>query len=195
MKNPLQLLILYYHKLNTSLCRNPQWQKFRTELKEIAKVNMVKTIWFNYRMFPFHIARKLPFYFYGKVRFDCLDGKIEIPTPIYRRMVTIGKTTDWFGHRYICSISIYGGGKWILKGRFNGSEGITIDVHGKFTTGRNVALGTSGKIRCFQEITLGDGVDITEECQVLDSNYHFLQNIHTGEIKRMTDRIILGDFS
>lgn len=86
-----------------------------------------------------------------------------------------------------------GGGIWILKGVFHGSSGVLVDVRGRLTTGNRVALGTGGKIRCNYQVTLDDGVGLTEETQVFDTNFHFTQNIETGEVRRWSDKIHLSE--
>ena len=193
--NPIRILFWPYHKLNQTLVKIPFFDRLRTELKEIRKANLTKTLYFNFKMFPFHIARKLPVWIYGKVKFYSLDGEIRFNSPIRKRLITIGKTTDFFGSRYISTIGIHRGGIWIINGELFASEGVLIDIKGTLITGHLTALGTASKIRCHEYIKLGDGVGITEECQVFDTNFHFTQNIITGEIKRMKSKVIIGNLS
>lgn len=193
--NPIRILFWPYHKLNQTLVKIPFFDRLRTELKEIRKANLTKTLYFNFKMFPFHIARKLPVWIYGKVKFYSLDGEIRFNCPIRGHIVTIGKTTDFFGARYISTIGIHQGGIWIINGTCFISEGALIEIKGTLVTGYLTAVGTASKVRCHEYIELGDGVDITEECQVFDTNFHFTQNIKTGEIKRMKSKVKIGDLS
>src|SRR5690606_29588118 len=54
-------------------------------------INWFKTFYFNYKMFPFDIAKQLPVYFYGKVKFGSLTGKIKIEAPIKKGMIGFGQ--------------------------------------------------------------------------------------------------------
>lgn len=193
--NPVRILFWPYHKLNQTLVKIPFFDRLRTELKEIRKANLTKTLYFNFKMFPFHIARKLPVWIYGKVKFYSLEGEIRFNCSIRNRLITIGKTTDYFGARYISTIGIHRGGIWIINGACFVSEGVLIDIKGTLVTGYLTALGTASKIRCHEYIELGDGVGITEECQVFDTIFHFIQNVNTGEIRRMKSKVIIGDLS
>lgn len=192
--NPIRIVLWPYHKLNQTLVKIPFFDKLRTELKEIRKANITKTLYFNFKMFPFHIARKLPVWIYGKVKFYSLDGEIRFNCPINARIVCIGKGMEYFGARYISTININRGGIWIINGHFIANRGALINVQkgAYLSTGKNVLLGASAKIRCLEEIHIDDGVGITEECQIFDSNFHFTQNIKTGEVKRMSGKIIIG---
>ena len=54
-------------------------------------VNWLKTYYFNFKMFPYAIARKLPVYFYGKVKLSSLKGTITIEAPIKKAMIGFGQ--------------------------------------------------------------------------------------------------------
>ena len=41
---------------------------------ELLRVNVIKTIWFNFKMLPLKQAIYFPFFFYGKVSFRDLRG-------------------------------------------------------------------------------------------------------------------------
>lgn len=45
----------------------------------LLQTNLIKTIWFNFKMLPIKKAYKLPIYLYGKVSFRSTSGKIVLP--------------------------------------------------------------------------------------------------------------------
>ena len=47
-------------------------------LQLFIKLNLFRTIYFNFRVLPIRQALKFPFHFYGKVSFVNLSGKFEI---------------------------------------------------------------------------------------------------------------------
>ena len=56
-----------------------------------SKLNLVKTIIFNFCTLPFKTAIKLPVFLYGNVRFYSLKGKIEFDNcNIQRGMIKMG---------------------------------------------------------------------------------------------------------
>ena len=56
--------------------------RFRNKISFVSKVNWIKTLYFNFRKFPFDVAIKLPLIFYGKVKFQSIRGEIIINAPI-----------------------------------------------------------------------------------------------------------------
>lgn len=82
------------------------------------QLNLVKTLYFNFRLLPFHIAIKLPIYIYGPVKFYWLKGKIEIHYPnIYSGMIKLGRNNEFFnGVDKSAFINIGIGGKLIFEG-------------------------------------------------------------------------------
>lgn len=55
-----------------------------------SNLKFVKTLYINFRMFPFHIACKLSVYVYGKWKFVELEGTFEIKAPVKREMILMG---------------------------------------------------------------------------------------------------------
>lgn len=106
MFNPLLIIPNLYHRMNARLVEYP----FFKLLRELLKSNITKTLYFNFKMFPFHVALRLPALLYGKIHFYSLDGKIQIDCPLRYGLIQIGKTTDYFGERYKSTIGIHGGG-------------------------------------------------------------------------------------
>ena len=48
----------------------------------IRTINLFKTLWFNFKVFPFAVAKKLPVWLYGKVTFRSLAGKSSSTDPL-----------------------------------------------------------------------------------------------------------------
>ena len=191
---PLKKIKKLYHNLNIKIAHTRGLSLIRKEVKELLRVNLFKTLYFNFTIFPFRDAIYLPVWLYGRIKLGTLEGRIIIEGKKRHRVICIGKTTDYFGYRYISSINIHKGGRWLLKGPFFSSQGTNIEIFGTLITGANCALGTGVNLRCLQEIHIGEGSDITLDCQVFDTNFHFLQDIKTGKISRMTEKIRIGDF-
>src|SRR5688572_22200583 len=59
-------------------------------------VNWTKTLYFNFKKFPFETARKLPVFFFGRVTFQDISGEIVINAPISKGMVGFGKRFEKF---------------------------------------------------------------------------------------------------
>lgn len=165
---------------------------YRKYRKWVHGLNISKTIYFNLKFFGFFKGIKLPVFLYGKVAFGSLSGKIQIIGPIHTRMIVIGKNCDGFSERYKSLINIPG--SVIFRGEFMGSCGVTLESIGTLDIGRMVSLGTGAKIRCWNEIKIGSGTGIVEECQVFDTNFHAVQDVISGQITNPSGTVRIGEY-
>ena len=172
------------------------YHKIKRRNKLFFKINWIKTIYFNYKMFPFSIARKLPVFFFGSIRFSDLSGEIQINGPIKRAMIGYGQSFEFpTTYRGIAELS--------LKGKlvFNGYAQIgkdcvmLISEKGYCEFGYMAALGSRVKLICSNKITLGDWTGIGYESQIIDTNSHPMMNIETGEHYPITGIIELGNYN
>lgn len=156
-------------------------------------VNWIKTVYFNFKKFPFSTAIKLPVFFFGKVKFQLLVGKITINGPIKRGMIG-------FGQRFEKSRKAKGIAEFVLEGQlvFNGPAHFGKDVF--FYVGENAycefgymsGLGSDVKLICTHKIIIGDWTAPGYESQIIDTNSHPMKNAETGVLYPMTAPIIIG---
>ena len=162
----------------------------------IFKCNFVKTIWFNWKMFPAKEAWKLPIYLYGKTRFRSLAGTITINAPITSGMIKIGQN-DYYIDTSVqqCIWTIRG--TIVFNGPVNFGHGsyVLVSDNATLTFGTNgTYLGSNLKIMCFDRINIGDNVRIAWDCQFIDTSFHYIELLNkNGEIKSLTKSIIIGD--
>lgn len=165
-------------------------------LRSFFGVNWIKTLYFNFRMFSFNTACKLPVYFYGPVRLQNLSGKIIIDAPVKRGMIGFGhpyeKNTV---HRGTAEIIL--AGTLILKGfaQFGKDYFISIDAGATVRWGNMSSLGSAGKIICTDSISVSDYVRFGGESQLLDTTLHQMVNTITGEKYPMSSPINIGNYN
>lgn len=165
----------------------------REKIKFLLSVNWTKTIYFNFKMFPFSIAKKLPFVFFGKVHFHELKGEVIINKKIKTGMIG-------FGHKFEKSKKSKGIAEFTLNGKLvlNGPLHIGKDVF--FYIGDNAycefgymsCLGSDVKLICTNNIIIGDWTGIGYESQIIDTNSHPMMNSETGEYYPISEPIKLG---
>ena len=51
-------------------------QGLKNKIKFFFSVNWIKTIYFNFKKFPYPIAKKLPVFFYENVKFSNINAEI-----------------------------------------------------------------------------------------------------------------------
>ncbi len=162
--------------------------------KFFFSINWVKTLYFNFKMFPFRIAKQLPVYFYGSVKFSGLTGSVHINAPIKRGMIG-------FGQRFEKMTRSKGTAEFILNGTlvFNGHAHFGKDVffcvesnaHCEF--GFMGCLGSDVKLICTNKIIIGNWAGIGYESQIIDTNSHPMKNTLTGEYYPLTGPIVIGN--
>lgn len=165
-------------------------------LRFYLKINWYKTVYFNFKMFPFAVAKKLPVYIYEWVKFTDLSGEIVIDAPVKRGMIGIGQpyemTKRGFG---VAELLI--SGKLIFKGHFQSGRDLLLVVRkdALCELGHMSSIARLGKIICVNKITLGDYARLGSESQIIDTNFHLMYNTETNESFPMTAPITIGSFN
>lgn len=163
------------------------------------KLNLVKTLFFNFRLLPFRIAIRLPIYIYGPVKFYWLQGKVEIHSQsIFRGMIKLGRNNEFFnGVDQSAFITIGKGGKLIFEGpcAISNNYKIRIADNAILTLGAYTFFGSSIKFICTDSITIGKYTRCAYESQFIDSNFHFVYNEKNNMVTRRKGPIYIGDFN
>lgn len=169
---------------------------FYHKMKFYYTVNWTKTLYFNFKKFPFCVAKKLPVIFYGKVKFTNIKGHIEIIGDIKRGMIGFGQPYEMNTlHKGIAEIII--SGKIIFKGhvQFGKDYFIFIGENGICEMGHMSSMGSNAKLICVEKVVFGKFTRIGAESQIMDSNFHQMIDTKTGEKFKMTSPIYLGNYN
>ena len=172
------------------------WRYFMNIINKIFAHNWFAVVYFNFKMLPFQQAIKLPFDFYRKIRFENLSGMVTLKAGVIRRgMIKFGGRGS----------EMYGRGTTVIDLRGNAVfHGVTEIGHGSLlrieegaTTsfGNEVRFGAFTKIFCAQTITFADEIDFSWECQIFDTNFHYVRNIKSGLIENLTGPVHIGSFN
>ena len=166
------------------------------KIKFYYSINWTKTLYFNFKKFPFSVAKKLPVYFYGSVKFSSIKGNIEINAPIKSGMIGFGQSYEIFTVSKKTA-EIFLQGKIIFNGhvQFGKDYFVYIANNAVLQMGNMSSLGSNGKIICFEKITLGDYARIGFESQLSDTNAHQMINTLTDEKYPLTGIISIGNYN
>jgi len=162
-------------------------------LKKIFSHNYWAILYFNFKMLPFNQAIKLPFDFYYKIRFENLSGSVVLNEQyLHRGIIKIGGRGSEMFERSTTIIDLKG------KANFNGivelghGSLLRIENKGNVTLGNNVRTGAKSKIFCEEEIVLKGELDFSWECQIFDTNFHYVRNLNTNTIDAKTSPVSIG---
>lgn len=168
-------------------------------LKVYLQANWLKTFYLNFKLLPFRQALRLPILLYGA--FDICVGrsaKINIKAGGGRfASVMIGNSYSRMCGKnirpHLSHLAILGTlnllGKTIFIG--NGCN-ITIEKGASLSIGNNVYINNLTKIYCYNEIAIGALTRLSWECQLYDTNFHYISD-ENGRIERADGKIKIGD--
>ena len=173
-----------------------KYRGFKRRFGFYLSVNWLKTIYFNFKMFPFKTAQKLPVFFYGPVKFSALTGNIKIEAPIKTAMVGFGQKFEFpTVPKGVAELSLKG----ILCFKSNAHIGLdcTLSIaEGAYCEfGFMGCLGSNVKLICTEKIIIGEWCGIGYNSQVIDTNSHPMKNTETGQIYPMSSAIELGNYN
>jgi len=165
------------------------WNRFK-------RISLVKTLWFNFYKLPFKQAVKLPIVVSKYTDLRKLSGDIVIKSEAYFGMITIGFAGDDTVSPKSNRVFIYiNKGRLVFEGKSNIGCGNVIRInHGVLTLGNDFTSGANVKFYCWNKISIGRTCRVAWESQILDTNFHFLKNLETGEVGNIFGEIIIGDF-
>lgn len=158
--------------------------------------NFITILYFNFRMLPWRQAIHLPFDFYHRIRFESLRGRIVFEGCRVRRgMVKIGGRGSEMFARNQTIIDLKG--TWVIRGQVEIGHGalLRVENRGVLECGDNVRIGALSKVFCVNHIVFGNEIDVSWECQVFDTNFHFLMNIESGKLDPRDGEISIGDLN
>ncbi|MEZ4818153.1 MAG: transferase [Flavobacteriaceae bacterium] len=147
-------------------------------------------------MFPLSIARKLPVFFYGKVKLVSIKGKVEIDAPVKKAMIGFGQPYE-FTKKSNGTAELFLEGIFCVKGnvQFGKDYFIHIAKNAYCEFGHLASLASRGKLICKEKIVLGNFARIGSESQLIDTNFHQMINTKTGEKYSMTAPIKIGNYN
>ncbi len=154
------------------------------------------SIIFNFRYLPFKQAVKLPILLY-KPKFICLKGRVVIDNPnIKYGMIRLGfRNVSVFPNSGITWQN--SGGIITFKGKcsIGNNSFISIGKTGNITLGDDFLGNTSLKLISYRSITFGKRTRMGWENLVMDTNFHPLKKLETGEKKKASGPIEIGDYN
>ncbi len=164
------------------------------QIKNLFKRNWFAILYFNFKMLPFRQAVRLPFDFYGKIKFQSLKGKVIINTTVSRGCFQFGfaQSEIFAGAPIIISVD----GALILKGKpFCLGSGSLLEIKNGATleAGDDVLIAPRSKVIVKKHIQMGSHVHTSWEIQIMDSNFHYTRNVQTGEIAPIDKDVIIGN--
>jgi acetyltransferase-like isoleucine patch superfamily enzyme len=155
------------------------------------RANIIKTIYFNFKFFEWKTAIKLPIILVGKVDLKKCGGNIVLTETPHFGMIVIGMPNPPQPNSYNTVFWIDGTleiGDYV---RICKGSSIHVNKGGVLTIGNQVRINVNCRLWCIQRINIGDYCGFSWDCQIFDSNFHYMVN-SDGFTKKHSSSVIIG---
>ncbi|WP_270772542.1 acyltransferase [Intestinibacter bartlettii] len=166
-------------------------RKMRSGVKHI--LDYIYSIYFNFKVFPISIAKKLPIKVNYKMDLvKCHKGCIEIKGSIHRNMIKLGAVGAPFIRKENTSFYCAESGTLIFNGEAVLAEGIKIFIeNGTVTIGNNSYIGCNTAIQCKKGITIGNNFLGGWNLCIRDTDGHQIKK--DGKLLEMNKEVEIDD--
>lgn len=164
----------------------------RTGFRILKRINFPKTLWYNFRYLKLKDAIKLPILIGGGVKINKL-GVIKFMCPIKPNLLSFGVFNVFIDDsRYPTKWE--NNGVVIISGPVTIRTGanIGIDRCGVLYFEGHNDIGHLSTIFAHKSITIGEYSSISWNCQLLDTDFHFMEETASHKIFRKTAPIAIG---
>lgn len=161
-------------------------------IKCAFKIRICATIYFNFHYLPFNVAVKMPVILHHKSKFIMGKGAKVIVNPATKGKINIGVQHASFSHKGTNTIIKNQGVIVFHGGNIKVRAGSIIKVSGLFELYGRTILGESSKVVCQHKIVISEDAWFAHECQIFDTNFHYLKELDSELIKPITNPIFIG---
>lgn len=156
-------------------------------------LNPLLTLYVNLRLLPFAQAIKFPIYVYGWPHLMDLSGSVRFNTlpkrgSVRLNVVDLSPSPRGNGLDLCIRGRIIFGGTALVRSNTK----IYVDRDATLSIGHNLRLGAGIIINCLNNISIGEGVRIGHNSQLLDSNMHFLLDLKRYRVASLKKSIVIG---
>lgn len=154
-----------------------------------ALLSLPKSLYFNFKYFPFATAIKLPVLISYRTKLSKMEGNVfieKIKTGIVRIGFGYVGVFDKNNSRSIWECT----GNVLFRGATSIGHGskLSISKNGKLIFGNNFCITAESQIVCNKKIIIGDNVLVSWQCLIMDTDFH---NIFVNDIKINDDKEII----
>ena len=163
-------------------------------LRRLCKLDLLKTVYFNFSYFPFKTAIRLPALVYRHTVLQHTKGKIVINATPFMGMLNIGPhelgTQDMRYSRTIWDVA----GTLVINGRatFGRGSRISIRQEGVLNVGQNFSLTGRSSIICDFNICFGNDCLLSWDILIMDTDFHPIID-ESGKTINPPDSIEIGN--
>lgn len=167
--------------------------------KTLAKrrLNIIYTLYVNFRLLKFEQAIKFPIFVYGWPKIYCTSGHVTCEGNIKRGMIKINPLVFRRMAPQSQPVELYIAGNIVFKGKcvIRAGAVITLRPKAKLIIGNDTRICEHCRICCSDtSIEIGDYASISHYVQILDSSFHYIADFNTNRIKNKSKSVKIGNY-
>lgn len=179
------------------------WKTYLSHLKTLIKRNILgidgigntlclrKTLWMNFKCLKFSTAKAFPIWVYRHTKLNSLGSIVIDCDKIESGMIKIGS----FGNAGRLSTIIENHGCITFKGSTSIFRGCYIHNTGNITFDGQNRLSESCTLKITEYLHMGKMSRFGSETYAIDTDFHFAIDVNTGNIKRNSKGISIGEYN
>lgn len=162
-------------------------------IKYLLKVRVFYTAYFNLRYLPLKQGIKIPIVFFHRARMIISNGGKIYISPNMKGRILIGGYQLSFAHgTEFTTIRNKGGKIYFHEGTIWIQSGNIWYVSGEVHLWGDNMFGNNTQVSCYKKIDVQVKVRIAHQCQLRDSNFHYLRDTITGQINPISTPVNIG---
>ena len=163
--------------------------------RNFFKVNIVKTIYLNFKMLPFKQAIHLPVLVGWRTELRNVKGRFIFDDGIelYPGIVTINIHTGPISTKYEHFVFCVPGDIVIHGTNIHFFVGMTLWINGQLELGGENVFGSHSLIACYKHISIGHFTGCSWNCEIYDTNFHFFRDLIANRVIKRNGKVFIGD--
>ena len=166
------------------------------KIGQLLSVNWIRTIYFNFSVFPAKKALTFPVLLYGRFSIHALKGEVVIDGPVRMGMIKVGQVSvGIFDKKARTVLNIYG--KLVFKGTANigGASAISVGRNSELILGTNFKITAKSSIIATggKSVLIGDDCLLSWDILIMSSDFHKIIDKSTGAVVNDPEDIVIGN--
>ena len=162
------------------------------KLKYYFQTNWIRTLYFNFRSFPFKDAVKMPVIIFNHTLIRSLKGRITISGPVTHAMIKIGRCDVRNWEKRTTTLAIDGTLHFSGKAAIGSGSLLSVGQNATLTLGKKFRITAGTSIICHHAITIGDEVLSSWDNLIMDSDHHDIFD-QQGELLNAPRPVVIGN--
>lgn len=161
--------------------------------KNKKRLNILKTIYFNFLFLSPKEAIKFPFFIYGKCHIHNCLAVIKFSAPVKKGMVKIGLSDPVRSYNSKSYLDLRGNITFGNNINLRNGINLLVTTNGNLILEDNVFIADNNTIICYNKIHIKQNTRVGNNTTFMDTDFHFLLNLSDFKINTYISPVIIEE--